>query len=279
MRAFRFPTLGGTVPLPSGSTSASLRAAFPAPPRRPRALSISSEGTSPFMTPTVQSLPHPRRVFRGEFALCIIAVLNSFAVYLMLYSGAWHFHLLSAVHHFGEVLPVLSLGTWTYLFQTSLVAVLMLLRRKFVPSYLLAFLVGFAFGEMMDVHALWIDKLPLTPVLRVVYFLISFAALTLGIALSNHCKLPIIPTESLSPELAVILNKPYKTVKTRFDLGCLTVTVVLSLLFLHGIRGHWHRYGILRPCHGGWCIFWVGERLTRHFVFVSFLAPHPEQDP
>ena len=40
------------------------------------------------MTPTVQSLPHPRRVFRGEFALCIIAVLNSFAVYLMLYSGA-----------------------------------------------------------------------------------------------------------------------------------------------------------------------------------------------
>ena len=40
------------------------------------------------MTPTVQSLPHPRRVFRGEFALCIIEVLNSFAVYLMLYSGA-----------------------------------------------------------------------------------------------------------------------------------------------------------------------------------------------
>lgn len=40
---------------------------------------------------------------------------------------------------------------------------------------------------MMDVHALWINKLPLTPVLRVVYFLISFAALTLGIALSNCC--------------------------------------------------------------------------------------------
>lgn len=80
---------GGTVPLPSGSTSASLRAAFPAPPCRPRALSISSRKAGPlFMTPTVQSLPHPRRVFRGEFALCIIAVLNSFAVYLMLYSGA-----------------------------------------------------------------------------------------------------------------------------------------------------------------------------------------------
>lgn len=229
------------------------------------------------MTPTVQSLPHPRRVFRGEFALCIIAVLNSFAVYLMLYSGAGISSISSVPYIISEVLPVLSLGTWTYLFQTSLVAVLMLLRRKFVPSYLLAFLVGFAFGEMMDVHALWIDKLPLTPVLRVVYFLISFAALTLGIALSNHCKLPIIPTDLFPRELAVIPNKPYKTVKTRFDLGCLTVTVVLSLLFLHGIRG----IGIgtvFCALVMGRCIFWVGERLTRHFVFVSFLAPHPEQD-
>lgn len=114
--------------------------------------------------------------------------------------------------------------------------------------------------------------------LRVVYFLISFAALTPGIALSNHCKLPIIPTDLFPRELAVILNKPYKTVKTRFDLGCLTVTVVLSLLFLHGIRG----IGIgtvFCALVMGRCIFWVGERLTRHFVFVSFLAPHPEQDP
>lgn len=86
------------------------------------------------MTPTVQSLPHPRRVFRGEFALCIIAVLNSFAVYLMLYSGAGISSISSVPYIISEVLPVLSLGTWTYLFQTSLVAVLMLLRRKFVPQ-------------------------------------------------------------------------------------------------------------------------------------------------
>ena len=78
------------------------------------------------MTPTVQSLPHPRRVFRGELALCIIAVLNSFAVYLMLYSGAGISSISSVPYIISEVLPVLSLGTWTYLFQTSLVAVVML---------------------------------------------------------------------------------------------------------------------------------------------------------
>ena len=151
----------------------------------------------------------------------------------------------------------------------------MLLRRRFVPDYLLAFLVGFAFGEMMDVHALWINKLPLTPVLRVVYFLISFAALTLGIALSNCCKLPIIPTDLFPRELAAILNKPYKTVKTRFDLACLTLTVTLSLIFLHGIRG----IGVGTVFCAfvmGRCISWAGERLTNRYVFVSFLSAHPK---
>ena len=35
-----------------------------------------------------------------------------------------------------------------------MVAVLMIMRRRFVPSYLFSFVVGFAFGEMMDVHEL-----------------------------------------------------------------------------------------------------------------------------
>ena len=42
------------------------------------------------MSALTSALPRVRRRprFRGELALCIIAVLNSFAVYLMLYSGA-----------------------------------------------------------------------------------------------------------------------------------------------------------------------------------------------
>lgn len=226
------------------------------------------------MSTPLQSDPPTRHIFRGELALCIIAVLNSFAVYLMLYSGAGISSISSVPYIISEVLPFLSLGTWTYIFQTSLVAALMLLRKKFVPSYLLAFVVGFAFGEMMDVHALWIDRLPLTPALRILYFVISFAALTLGIALSNHCKLPIIPTDLFPRELAVILHKPYKTVKTVFDLLCLTITVTLSLLFLGEIRG----IGIgtvFCALVMGRCISWAGDRLTRRFVFVSFLAPQP----
>lgn len=227
------------------------------------------------MSTQIHSQYRPRHIFRGELALCIIAVLNSFAVYLMLYSGAGISSISSVPYVISEVLPIWSLGTWTYIFQTSLVAALMLLRRRFVPRYLLAFLVGFAFGEMMDVHALWINKLPLSPMLRVLYFFISFAALALGIALSNCCKLPIIPTDLFPRELAAILNKPYKTVKTCFDLGCLTLTVTISLIFLHDIRG----IGVGTVFCAfvmGRCISWAGEKLTRRYVFVSFLSPQPK---
>lgn len=213
--------------------------------------------------------------FRGELALCMVAVLNSFAVYMMLYSGAGISSISSVPYVFSLVLPRMSLGTWTYLFQTVLVAVLMLLRRRFVPSYLLAFLVGFAFGKLMDVHALWIAHLPLTPVLRVFYFAVSFAALSLGIALSNHCKLPIIPTDLFPRDLAELTGAPYQKIKTVFDLCCLGVTVILLLAFLGRITG----IGVgtvFCALSLGRAVAWVGKRLEKRFVFVSFLAPDAE---
>ena len=72
---------------------------------------------------------------------------------------------------------------------------LMILRRKFVPSYLFSFVAGFAFSELLDVNELWIGILPQTIPCRIAYFLISYFLLSIGIALENRCQLPIIPTD------------------------------------------------------------------------------------
>lgn len=45
---------------------------------------------------------------------------------------------------------MLTLGTWSYIFQGVLVLSLMVLRRQFVPSYLCSFVVGFVFDELLD---------------------------------------------------------------------------------------------------------------------------------
>ena len=75
-----------------------------------------------------------RKTLRGELALVVIVFINSFGVVLMLHSGSGISAISSVPYAFSEVLPKLSLGTWTYLFQACLVATLFLLRRKFVPS-------------------------------------------------------------------------------------------------------------------------------------------------
>ena len=44
----------------------------------------------------------------------------------------------------------------------------MILRKRFVPEYLFSFVVGFVFGELLDVHELWIHILPETTGWRVI---------------------------------------------------------------------------------------------------------------
>ena len=52
-----------------------------------------------------------RTVFRGELALFITVMINSFGVVLMLYSGAGISAISSVPFAFSEVAPVISLGT------------------------------------------------------------------------------------------------------------------------------------------------------------------------
>lgn len=207
---------------------------------------------------------------RGEAALAFAVIINSFGVVLMLYSGAGISAISSVPFAFSEVLPRLSLGTWTYLFQGLLVLSLMILRKKFVPQYLFSFVVGFVFGKLLDFYELWIPLLPKGWIMQVIYFIISYLLICFGIALSNRCKLPIVPTDLFPRELSDITGAAYSKIKIIFDVTCLAVTVLLTLLFL----GHLDGLGIgtiLAACTMGKVIGWIGTRMDRHFSFTSIL--------
>lgn len=178
-----------------------------------------------------------RLVLRGEAALILAIIINSMGVLLMLQSGSGISAISSVPYAFSEVFPKLSLGTWTYIFQGLLVITLMVLKKRFVPSYLFSFVTGFLFGEMMDVNELWITKLPLSIPLRIFYFVLSYIIICFGIALSNRCKLPIIPTDLFPRDLSEIINKPYARVKIAFDVTCLFVTACLTYFALGKILG------------------------------------------
>lgn len=156
---------------------------------------------------------------------------------LMLYSGAGISAISSVPFAFSKVLPVLLLGTWTYIFQGLLVLSLMIMRKRFVPSYLFSFVVGFVFGKLLDVHELWINILPDNITMRIVYFILSYIILCFGIAISNRCLLPITPTDLFPRELADITKVSYSKIKIGFDVSCLAVTAGLTFFCLGHLDG------------------------------------------
>ena len=207
----------------------------------------------------------------GELALLLAVCINSFGVVLMLYSGAGISAISSVPFAFSEVLPHLSLGTWTYLFQGLLILSLMILRKRFVPQYLCSFLVGFVFSELLDVHEAWIEILPTALPWKFLYFTISYLLICIGIALSNRCGLPIIPTDLFPRELSQITAVGYPKIKIGFDVTCLVVTAALTLLFLHRLDG----LGIgtiLAAFTMGKGVGIIGNWMDRRFQFVSVLA-------
>ena len=196
-----------------------------------------------------------KTLFRGELALVIAVLVNSFGVVLMLYSGAGISAISSVPYAFSLAFPALTLGTWTYLFQGTLIASLMIMRRKWVWPYLFSFVVGFVFSELLDVHELWIDALPYTLPWRVVYFVVSY--------------LPIVPTDLFPRELADITKVPYPRIKIGFDVTCLAITAGMTFFFLGRLEGL--GIGTIAAAFTmGKGIGLVGDLLDKHFYFENY---------
>ena len=191
----------------------------------------------------------------------------------MLHSGSGISAISSVPYAFSEVFPTLTLGTWTYIFQGLLIAILMIMRKRFVISYLFSFVVGFFFGIMIDIHEMWITLLPTTLPLRILYFVISYFVISFGIAISNRCQMPIIPTDLFPREFSEITAIRYSRVKISFDVLCLLITACMTFAFLGHIRG----LGIgtiFAAFTMGKCIGIIGEKLDKKLCFVSFLSKH-----
>lgn len=172
---------------------------------------------------------------------------------------------------FSCVFPKISLGTWTYMFQGLLVLALMILRKKFVVQYLFSFVVGFVFGELLDVHELWINVLPTAIGWRIFYFIASYILICIGIAISNRCKMPIVPTDLFPRELSQITSVAYPKIKISFDVICLIITAALTGFGLGHIKG----LGIgtvVAAFTMGKGVGIAGNWLDKHMDFTSFLA-------
>ena len=80
--------------------------------------------------------------------------------------------------------------------------------------------------------------------------------------------MPIIPTDLFPRELSSIIGTEYPKVKLIFDVSCLLVTGVMTLVFL----GHLDGLGlgtILAAFTMGKAVGLIGSRIDQHFSFAA----------
>lgn len=129
----------------------------------------------------------------------------------------------------------LSLGTWLIIWNcVMIVGQIILLRKNFQPIQLLQVPLSFLFGWFTDISALIISPIPTVnyPV-RLAMLLLGTVVVGFGISLAVIANVIMNSGEALVKAISDVTGKQFGNVKIGFDISCVTIAIVLSLLFFN----------------------------------------------
>lgn len=127
----------------------------------------------------------------------------------------------------------LSLGTWLIIWNCILiVGQICILRKNFQPIQLLQIPLSFLFGWFTDFGMWLVSFIPANvyPV-RVIMVIIGIVILGFGISLSVIANVIMNSGEAFVKALSDMINKEFGNVKIAFDVLCVIISLVLSLIF------------------------------------------------
>ena len=130
----------------------------------------------------------------------------------------------------------LTIGGWTFLWNTLLVFCQMaLLRKNFQKIQLLQIPLSFLFGWFTDVAMLLAIKIPVNSYpMQLVMVVAGVAILAFGITLGVIANVVLNAGEGIVKALADVSGKEFGFVKVRFDMVCVILAVAISLLSFGG---------------------------------------------
>ena len=133
-----------------------------------------------------------------------------------------------------------NLGNWTFaVYTVYILAQILMLRRKFRPLQLLQLVVSFLFGYLVNLAGAILSPIPAPGVywLRMAYLLASIPLVALGVLLYLSAKLLPTPGEGTALAVSETFRTAVSTGKTVLDCSAVTISVVLSLVYFHGLVG------------------------------------------
>lgn len=159
--------------------------------------------------------------------------------------------------------PVLSMGSWLMITNGILIAGQALILRKNCDFQLLLQIpISFLFGYFTDLGMLMVTQIPIPGYLmQLALVLIGILVLGFGIALTVAADVAMNAGEAFVRVLARALGKKFGNIKTAFDIGCVSLSILLSLLFC-GFTIVGTREGTLLAALGtGTCVKFFTARL------------------
>lgn len=127
----------------------------------------------------------------------------------------------------------LSLGTWLIIWNCFLIfAQIFILRKKFQLIQLLQIPLSFLFGRFTD-FGMWIVSFISVNsyLIRIVMVVVGIVILAFGISLSVIANVIMNSGEAFVKAISDTFNKEFGNVKIIFDVICVIVSLMLSLIF------------------------------------------------
>lgn len=132
--------------------------------------------------------------------------------------------------------PIMTLGSWLIIWNCVLiVAQVVILRRNFKIYQLFQIPLSFLFGWFTD-FGMWIASFIPVPnyIVKLVMLLLGIVVLSFGISLSVIANVIMNSGEALVKAISDTIHKAFGYVKVAFDVACVIVAVVLSVIFFQG---------------------------------------------
>ncbi len=126
-----------------------------------------------------------------------------------------------------------TMGTWLVIWNIILIlGQIIILQKKFNIIQLLQIPLSFLFGWFTDIGLSWVSHIPaeLYPV-RVIMVVIGVTILGFGISLAVTANVIMNSGEAFVKAISDTWNLQFGNIKIIFDISCVVLSVVLSLLF------------------------------------------------
>ncbi|MBR6198754.1 MAG: hypothetical protein IKQ61_00670 [Spirochaetales bacterium] len=132
--------------------------------------------------------------------------------------------------------PSISLGTCLILWNVLLIlGQILILRKKFRLIQLLQLPLSVVFGLFTDLGMIIVDKIPINSYFtQLCMIFIGITIRSFGVALAVIANEILNSAEAFVKAISDTIGKPFGNVKIVFDVSCVLIAVVLSLLFFNG---------------------------------------------